>query len=83
MKNTLCSKIYDSMEVEYEYIACPGDYDTPGYVRLEILCIRTKDSSVNLYDWVSLRVLERLEDEIQEQENNAYNLGGWENKQAA
>jgi hypothetical protein len=79
MKNTLYSKAFDCLEVEYEYTACPGNYDTPGYVRIDILTIKAMDSSINLYDWVSEGVFNRVEEEIQEQENE----NQWEGKRWA
>jgi hypothetical protein len=86
MKDILCSKRYEWLEVQYQFSFCSGSDDVPECIRIDILHVQALDSSINLYDFLSRQVMEGLEEEITEQIRQAsdgFNETEWEERRWA
>jgi hypothetical protein len=92
MKDTLYSKMYDCLEVVYEYNHDPGTSDTPPCTEIDIIKVQAMDSSIDIQDLLCESVIaclpdrqERIKEEIQEQEENRdnYDETRWEEEKWA
>ncbi|MBC8112532.1 MAG: hypothetical protein H7Y04_15885 [Verrucomicrobia bacterium] len=85
MKDTLYSKIYDCLEVVCEYNHDPGTSDTPTCTEIDIIKVQAMDSSIDIQDLLCESVIERIKEEIQEQEENRddFDESAWEERKWA
>ncbi|MBC8110277.1 MAG: hypothetical protein H7Y04_04380 [Verrucomicrobia bacterium] len=92
MKDTLYSKMpacrtgrHDCLEVVYEYNHDPGTSDTPPCTEIDIIKVQAMDSSIDIQDLLCESVIERIKEEIQEQEENRdnYDESAWEERKWA